>query len=46
MSQYCPLLKRNVVYLECLECDNKVCKEEYEDINSNITQTKKEEEKD
>ena len=23
MSRYCPLLKRNVVYLDCKECDDK-----------------------
>lgn len=46
MSQYCPLLKRNVVYLECLECEDKVCKEIPEDINQNNMQERKEEEKD
>ena len=27
MSVYCPILKRDVVYLECLECDDKKCKD-------------------
>lgn len=26
MSQYCPIVKRNVLYLECLECEDKVCR--------------------
>lgn len=43
MSQYCPLLKRNVVYLECLECDTKICKENPETIEKE--DKKKEEEK-
>lgn len=25
MSKYCPLVNRNVVYLDCMECDDKVC---------------------
>lgn len=28
MSKYCPIFKRNVVYLECLECDDKLCEKE------------------
>ena len=27
MSKYCPLLGRKVVYLECQECEEKVCKQ-------------------
>ena len=27
MSQYCPIYKRIVVYLTCLECETKECKE-------------------
>lgn len=27
MSIYCPLYKRNVVYLECLECETKECRD-------------------
>ena len=27
MSRYCPIYKRNVVYLDCLECDTKECRE-------------------
>lgn len=25
MSKYCPVLKRKVVYLDCLECEEKPC---------------------
>lgn len=25
MSKYCPVVKRKVVYLDCLECDDKQC---------------------
>ena len=25
MSKYCPILNVKVVYLECLECDDKAC---------------------
>lgn len=25
MSKYCPIINAKVVYLECLECENKVC---------------------
>lgn len=28
MSKYCPILKRKVVYLECLECEDKICKKD------------------
>lgn len=27
MSKYCPLLGRKVVYLECQECEEKVCEQ-------------------
>jgi hypothetical protein len=33
MSKYCPLLERNVVYLDCLECDERICEEKVENIN-------------
>ena len=26
MSKFCPLVNEKVVYLDCLECDNKICK--------------------
>ena len=25
MARYCPLTNTRVVYLDCLECENKVC---------------------
>lgn len=28
MSIYCPILKENVVYLQCQECEDKLCKKE------------------
>lgn len=28
MAKYCPILKRNVVYLDCLECEDKLCEKE------------------
>ena len=27
MAKYCPILNRKVVYLECLECEEKLCKQ-------------------
>lgn len=30
MSKYCPLTDDDVVYLECLECENQMCRREYE----------------
>ena len=27
MSKYCPILQRKVVYLTCMECDEKPCKQ-------------------
>lgn len=26
MSQFCPLYKRTVLYLECIECETKECR--------------------
>lgn len=26
MAKFCPILNRKVVYLDCLECDDKQCK--------------------
>ena len=26
MAKYCPIINDKVLYLECLECENKVCK--------------------
>lgn len=37
MAKYCPILKRNVVYLQCMDCDDKEeCKKVMDDINSRI----------
>ena len=27
MAKYCPILNRKVVYLDCLECDDKQCEQ-------------------
>lgn len=27
MSKYCPILQRTVLYLDCIECEDKICKE-------------------
>lgn len=37
MAKYCPILDRKVVYLDCLECDDKQCE------NSKQKQENKEE---
>ena len=26
MSKFCPIQNRKVVYIDCLECENKICK--------------------
>lgn len=39
MAKYCPILKRKVVYLDCLECDTKECEKQSEplkDFNKSI----------
>ena len=28
MAKYCPILKRKVVYLDCLECETKECEKQ------------------
>ena len=33
MAKYCPITKRKVVYLTCMECETKVCQGESEDIH-------------
>lgn len=30
MAKYCPLTDEDVVYLECLECRNEMCRRDYE----------------
>ncbi len=32
MAKFCPLVKHNVTYLTCLECEEKVCKENKREI--------------
>ena len=35
MSRYCPVLKRKVVYLDCLECEDKQCEKRQENTQDN-----------
>ena len=35
MAKYCPLLNHNVTYLDCLDCDEKVCVKETRNSSSN-----------
>jgi hypothetical protein len=32
MAKYCPITKKKVVYLTCMDCDTKVCQGETEDV--------------
>ena len=34
MAIYCPITKTKVVYLTCLECENKICKEDKDEKNT------------
>lgn len=36
MSRYCPLLNRKVVYLECNECEDKVCNKRTENVSERV----------
>lgn len=38
MARFCPLVNRRVVYLDCLECENKVCKNKQPKKTGIITQ--------
>lgn len=35
MSKYCPILKRKVIYLDCLECEDKQCEKKQENNQDN-----------
>ena len=37
MSKYCPVLKQKVLYLTCLECEDKVCKKENLFVNDKVS---------
>ena len=41
MSKYCPIVKGKVVYLECLECDDKVCEKDKDKLPLKIQAPKK-----
>lgn len=40
MSKYCPLLKTKVTYMECLECEEKICKNQTskDEVNGKVKQ--------
>ena len=46
MSKYCPIVKGKVVYLECLECDDKVCEKDKDKLPLKIQAPKKQLSKD
>ena len=47
MSKYCPILKRKIIYLDCLECEDKQCEkkqennQDYKQDYQNFTKNKK-----
>ena len=40
MSRYCPVTKNKVPYLTCMECEERVCEENSEELNDDSTNTK------
>lgn len=34
MAKFCPLTKENVVYLQCQECETKVCRKDHRPIEN------------
>lgn len=36
MAKYCPITNSYVLYLDCLECEEKECENEKENIEENI----------
>lgn len=46
MAEFCPIYKRTVLYLDCLECDHKACRNpDAINIEDQINTTEKGEEK-
>ena len=46
MSKYCPIAKRPVVYLECFECDEKICQgQRYRQVPENQEKASNEKQK-
>lgn len=37
MSKYCPVIKQKVLYLTCLECEDKVCEKENLFVNDKVS---------
>lgn len=49
MAKFCPLINQKVLYIECLECDEKICKNNNTKLkkkqrNQETVKSKKEEE--
>ena len=36
MAKYCPVTESIILYLECQECDNKVCRNGKDTVQKNI----------
>lgn len=36
MSKYCPVIKQKVLYLTCLECEDRVCEKENLFVNNKV----------
>ena len=37
MSKYCPVINQKVLYLTCLECEDKVCEKENLFVNNKVS---------
>ena len=46
MAKFCPIIQEKVVYLTCLECETKECKEKTKSKYSDDTEEVKENRKD
>lgn len=44
MAKFCPITNKNVIYMTCLECDDKICKKEKIIITEEELNEKKNEE--
>lgn len=45
MAIYCPIIKKKTIYLDCLECEDKICKNKQQnksDKKENINKEAKE----
>lgn len=39
MSRFCPVVNRKVVYLDCLECEEKICQIQPVEVDKNAAKT-------